>query len=128
MSESHGLVWWSELMTRDVTAAQKYYGAACRWEFEKMAMPDGGDYVIAKVGGKPVAGIMDISSMEHLKDVPAHWFTYFAVDDVDAEAAAITAAGGMVLTKPFDIPGTGRIAILQDPTGAAMGMMTPEPM
>lgn len=127
MSGNHGKVWWTELMTRDVQGAMKYYGNTCGWTFETMPMEDqSGDYYVANLNGAPVAGIMDMAPMDHLKDVPPHWFSYFAVDDVDAAVAATKAAGGVVLREPFNVPCTGRIAILQDPTGAAMGLMTPE--
>ena len=32
------------------------------------------------------------------------------------------------MREPFDVPGTGRIAILKEPGGAAIGWMTPAPM
>ena len=127
MSENHGKVWWTELMTRDVDGAKAYYTATCGWSFETMPMPDG-DYHLAMIDGAPVAGVMDMSGLEKLKDVPPHWFSYFAVDDVDAAVAATKAAGGQCMREPFEVPGTGRIAIMTDPTGAAMGLMTPEQM
>ncbi len=127
MSDRHGMVWWSELMTRDVDAAVKYYSDVCGWTFETMEMEgESGTYYVAKHNDQPVAGIMDMSIFAHLEKVPPHWFTYFAVDDVDATVAATKAEGGSLLREPFEIPGTGRIAILEDPTGAAMGMMTPD--
>lgn len=127
MSENHGKVWWSELMTRDVAGAKAYYKQMCGWEYETMPMPEG-DYHLGMVGGAPTVGIMDMSDLPNLEGVPPHWMSYFAVDDIDAVCAATKTAGGKVLREPFDVPGTGRIAILEDPTGAAMGMMTPEPM
>ena len=126
MSENHGKVWWNELNTRDVEGAKAYYGATLGWSFDAMPMADtGGEYVVAKLGDQMVAGIFDIAAMPGMDDVPPHWFTYFAVDDVDAAAAATEAAGGQVQRPPWDIEGVGRIAIIQDPTGAMMGLMTP---
>ena len=126
MSDTHGMVWWTELMTRDVDAAISYYSDVCGWSFETIEMMDGeGTYYLAKIGDRPIAGMMDMSAMTHLDGVPAHWFSYFAVDDLDAAVAATKSAGGSVLREPFEVPDTGRIAILQDPTGAAMGMMKP---
>jgi predicted enzyme related to lactoylglutathione lyase len=52
---------------------------------------------------------------------------YIAVEDVDAAVAATRAAGGRVIKEVFEIPDTGRIAIIADPTGAALGIMTPSP-
>lgn len=127
MSETHGDVWWTELMTRDVAAAKAYYSDTCGWTFDTMPMPDG-EYHIAKKGERMVAGIMDMTGLPGMDGVPPHWNSYFAVDDIDATCAATEAAGGKVVQPAWDMPGTGRIAMLQDPTGAIMGMMTPEPM
>jgi predicted enzyme related to lactoylglutathione lyase len=125
MSDFHGVVWWSELMTRDVPAALKYYESVCGWSFDNMPM-DTGDYHIAKKGDRPMAGIMDMTGLPGLEEVPAHWFTYLAVDDLDAAVSETTAQGGAIHRPPFAVPGVGRIAIIADPTGAAVGIMTPE--
>ena len=57
--------------------------------------------------------------------IPPHWFAYIAVDDVDARVAGATAEGATLLRPIFDIPGVGRIAILKDSVGAAIGWITP---
>ncbi len=127
MSDNHGLVWWTELMTRDLDVAVKYYADTCGWSYDTMPMQDGsGTYYMAKKGDQPVAGLMGFLDLPHLKDVPSHWLSYFAVDDVDAAAAATETAGGEIKRPPFDVPGIGRIAIVIDPAGAAIGLITPE--
>ena len=124
--KNHGKVWWNELNTRDAKGARDYYAATCGWTFDTMPMDGGaGDYYIAKRDGAPVAGILDINLIPGMDQVPPHWFTYFAVDDVDASAKASADAGASIQREPWDIPGVGRIAIVQDPTGAMMGLMTP---
>lgn len=128
MSGTHGTIWWSELMTRAPEVARAYYGAVCGWSWEVMPMSEGGKYHIASSGGRPVAGLMDITGMPGMEDAPAHWFTYIAVDDVDAAARAIEERGARVLRAPWDVPGVGRIAIVEDPGGAAVGLMTPAEM
>ena len=128
MSDLHGKIWWSELMTRDVSAAKAYYTATCGWHFEDMPMEGEDDYTCAMQGGRPVAGIMDMTGLPGMEGVPPHWFTYIAVDDVDAAAGATAQAGGTILRPAFDVPGVGRIVIVTDPTGAPVGLMTPAPM
>ena len=126
MSDNHGKVWWNELNTRDVEGAKAYYAATLGWSFDTMPMPEtGGDYTVAKMGDQMVGGMFDITGMPGMDEVPPHWFTYFAVDDVDAAAAATEAAGGSIQRPSFDVEGVGRIAIVQDPTGAMLGLMTP---
>lgn len=123
---THGTVMWTELMTRDLPKALEYYSEICGWDYDIMPDPDtGGSYHVAKKDGQPVAGLMDISDMQAQSGEPARWFTYIAVDDVDAAVNATRAAGGEILRPPFDVAGIGRIAIIADPTGAAFGLMTP---
>jgi hypothetical protein len=128
MSGTHGAIWWSELMTRNPKAARGYYGALCGWSWDTMKMEDGSDYHVASRGGRPIAGVMDVTGMPGMEGVPAHWFTYIAVDDVDAAARATEERGGKVLRPPWDVSGVGRIAILEDPSGATVGLMTPAAM
>ena len=119
----HGSIHWSELITNDVDGAKKFYGAATGWQFTDMPMP-GGTYTMCQIDGRPVAGFAP-ASMSDAPDLPARWMTYIAVTDIDAVAAQAESDGGKVLQAPFDVPGVGRIAILADPAGAAVGMMTP---
>lgn len=50
--------------------------------------------------------------------------SYFAVDDIDAAVAEAIAFGATVKLEPFEITDTGRLAIITDPTGALVGLMT----
>ena len=124
MSELHGTVHWNELNTHDVAGAKAYYEKVCGWSFDTMPM-ESGDYHIAKIGDTMIAGMFDVSDMPEMKEMPSHWLTYLAVDDVDAASEATKTAGGQVYREPWDIPGVGRIAIVADPSGAAIGLMTP---
>ena len=58
---------------------------------------------------------------------PTGWFTNMAVDDSDARFASALAAGAELCMPVFEVPTVGRIAILQDPTGALIGWMKPVP-
>jgi predicted enzyme related to lactoylglutathione lyase len=50
---------------------------------------------------------------------------YFAVADVDKSFEKAIANGGRELLAPRDFPG-GRFAIIQDPQGAAFGLLKME--
>jgi uncharacterized protein len=115
----HGHFHWNELATRDVERAKKFYADTLGWSFESMPMPEG-TYVIASVDGEPVAGITEADN-----SAPEGWMAYIAVDDVDARVRKATQAGAKVVQPAFDIPGVGRIVILTEPGGAAIGWMTP---
>ncbi len=120
----HGTFYWNELMTRDAEKAKTFYAATMGWTFEGMTTPEGGTYWLAKVGDKPAAGIFTMDG-DHFEGIPEHWFAYIAVDDVDARATQAETAGGKIRRPAFDVPGIGRIFILEDSNGAAMGWMTP---
>jgi hypothetical protein len=122
----HGIFFWNELMTRDVETAKKFYKSTIGWTFDGMPMPNGNTYVLAKAGDTPVGGIFDTTGSD-MADVPEHWFSYLAVDDIDARCAKVKGAGGKVAREPFDVPGVGRIAIIQQPGGGMVGWMTPTP-
>ena len=120
----HGHFFWNELMTRDPEGAKAFYGAQIGWRFDSMAMQDGGTYWVCKDGDQPVAGILDMNR-PGFDGIPNHWFAYLAVDDVDARVHKASAAGAKLLRPIFEVPGVGRIAIVQDPAGAVMGWITP---
>lgn len=124
MSELHGTVHWTELMTRDLDAAKAYYEKICGWRIDGMPMGEF-TYWVAFKGEDMVAGMMDMTGMPGMDEMPPHWLSYLAVDDVDAAVADTRAAGGQVARDPYDVEGVGRIAIVQDPGGAAIGIMTP---
>lgn len=125
MTGTHGSFYWNELMTRDVEQAKKFYASTIGWTFDAMPMP-GGTYWVAKMGDEAVGGLFPMHGQD-FGDMPESWMSYLAVDDVDTRVRKATAAGAQVCREPFDVPGVGRIAILQEPGGAYVGWITPEP-
>jgi predicted enzyme related to lactoylglutathione lyase len=123
MNWTHGNFFWNELMTHDVEQAKKFYRATIGWTFDAMPMPNG-TYWVANMGDKSVGGLFPMSG-EDFAGVPENWMSYIAVDDVEARLKKATAAGAKVCREPFDVPGVGRIAILQEPGGAMVGWITP---
>ena len=120
----HGAFYWNELNTRDAEKAKAFYAATLDWTFDAMPMLEGGIYWVAKAGDAKVGGIFTMDGPQ-FEGVPEHWFAYIAVDDVDARVDRAEAAGGKILRPAFDVPDVGRIVILKDVNGAAMGWMTP---
>jgi len=124
---NHGRIWWNELNTWKPDEAMKYYASVLGWEYDAAPMADGNmprPYYIAKKDGKAVAGIFTLHE-PMFKGVPEHWFTYLAVDDVAKAVADSNASGGALMRDPFDIPGFGILAIVQDCNGAVMGLIQP---
>ena len=109
-----GAMIWNELNTKEPARAAAFYQAVLGVEVQVMSDPM--PYTVLNIGDRPVAGIM--TTTPEMGDVPPSWDVYFASDDVDATVQRTIAAGGKALREPFDIPGVGRMAVLQDPQGA----------
>lgn len=117
-----GTFCWNELMTRDTEKAGKFYADLIGWNPTANTMP-GMDYTIMKAGETDAGGMMAMPA-EVPAEVPSHWMAYITVEDVDASAAKTKELGGQVLVGPEDIPHVGRFCVIQDPTGAAVGLIT----
>jgi uncharacterized protein len=106
-----GVPCWVDAAQSDPKAAAEFYGGLFGWEFEERVP---GQYAIGRLNGLDVAGVV--------RDEPAAWITYVAVESADATAAAAREAGGKVLVEPFDVQEAGRAAVLADPVGAVFSV------
>ena len=118
----HGNFCWNELMTRDLDGAEKFYSELLGWKTIDSGMP-GMKYTLIKHDDKDAGGMMAMPP-DIPEQVPSHWMTYIAVDNVDALAEKTKELGGTVMHGPQDIPGVGRFCVIQDPTGAAISLLT----
>lgn len=107
---------WNELGTSDVAAAAAFYRAVLGVEVEPTEM-GGVAYNLIKVGGKAVGGIFDTGG------AAPYWAIYFTVADVEATIARVEALGGKLVQPPQETEGVGRYATVQDPQGAAFGII-----
>lgn len=119
--KQHGVFSWNELVTTDVPAAKKFYREALGWELNDIKNGDMG-YTMARMGNQEVAGMMTMP--QDAQGMPPAWGSYVTVDDVDARVARVTALGGRLCVAPRDIPGVGRFAVIADPQGAMLAMIT----
>jgi predicted enzyme related to lactoylglutathione lyase len=119
MFEDHA-IGWVELASRDAVAARDFYVALLGWECEysKVSMPGGIQYTEYGVGGVRYGGILPMTA--EWGEMPSHWSIYVQVPDADACTARATELGGQVSVPAFDAPGVGRIARIDDPTGAGL--------
>ncbi|MGO7182511.1 VOC family protein [Rhizobium brockwellii] len=128
MSETHGKFIWCELMTPDTSAAAKFYSSVVGWTTSEMKMEGMPTYTIFEANGIGVAGLMEFPAQLEGKGIPPNWTGYVDVDDVDQSAKDFAANGGSVRRPPEDIPTIGRFAVVADPHGAVLCIMTPAPM
>jgi len=131
----HGEFWWTELMTRRTDEQRAFYAKLLGWtpfatslgNPMQPAKPGEPAYTMFMKGEQPIGGMMSMNdtSPPMPEHVPPHWFVYFAVADIKKSVAHVKRLGGKVIKEPFEVEGVGRIAIIQDPGGAMLGIGQP---
>lgn len=119
-SHEHGAFSWTDLASTDPEAAKPWYSDLLGWQVEDMPAGDS-VYSMASIDGRSVAAIYALQA----DDQPPAWLSYVTVDDADAAAAKAGELGGTALMPPFDVMEVGRMAVLQDPTGAVFAVWQP---
>ena len=114
-----GAVCWNENMSRSFDANKAFYRAVFGYDYDDMS-GDGFNYATFKTTGDSMGGIGDLAMAP--PETPAHWMTYFGVDDADEASEVATKLGGAVMRPAWDTP-YGRMAILNDDQGAAFAVM-----
>ena len=113
-----GVPCWIDTGQPDPEAAVSFYGQLFGWEFEDRTPADSTQrYFIGRLRGGDVAGV---GSLPEGAPSTATWNTYVWVDSADETADKARAAGGSVVTEPFDVGDAGRMAVLADREGATI--------
>jgi predicted enzyme related to lactoylglutathione lyase len=115
---------WLDLSSSDAAGSRDFYSKLFGWKVEVNPDPQYGGYALAKVGGKDVAGIGPQMSAE----APTAWMVYIASADAADTAKKAKAAGGNVLAEPMQVGPQGTMAVIQDPSGAVIGVWQPDQM
>ena len=125
-SHNPGTFCWVELTTTDAEASKSFYSQLLGWTSIDNPMGEGMVYSMMQKDGKNVCGLYQMDPRMPLQDIPPHWTSYIAVENADASAEKATAAGGTILMGPADAFEAGRMAMVQDSTGAVFGMWQPK--
>jgi uncharacterized protein len=120
-SYAPGTFSWVDLATSDADGAKVFYGGLLGWVFEDMPVPDAPPYSMARIAGRAVAALYP----KRDEQTPPAWLSYVSVEDADAATARAAELGGTVISDPFDVLEAGRMAVVQDPTGAVFAVWQP---
>jgi uncharacterized protein len=113
---------WVDLASPDPDASARFYGGLFGWEAtEPGPVEETGGYRMLQRDGRNVAGLGPTQSAGQ----PAMWTTYVSTDDAETVAAKVREAGGQVMMEPFDVLGSGRMAVFADPAGAFLSVWQP---
>ncbi len=113
---------WHELMTTDVEAAQSFYRDVIGWETSKFE--GNADYTLWMSGQTPIGGLMKLPAEAARMGAPPNWMAYVEVPDVDATVEQAKKLGATAVVPPTSIEKVGRFAVLRDPDGAVIAVIT----
>lgn len=120
------IVNWIEINSPNASEAFDFYSAVFGWTKSEVDFGDMGVYTMLHEAGNetPFAGIMELKGPEW-EGIPPHWMNYFHTDDIEATCEKIKQSGGKITNDPFEIPGTGIVAMCVDAHGAAFSLLQP---
>jgi uncharacterized protein len=123
-----GHVSWNELVSTDPKASAAFYEKLFGWEaapfVPKGAPPGGPPYLVFRTGSGDEMGAGGLMQAP-APGIPTHWLPYVIVENADQSLAKAVALGATALTPVMSIGEVGRIAVIQDPLGAILGLHEP---
>ena len=126
LANEPGTLNWNECQTPDPATAGAFYSAVFGHGYEERPMSEGGPtYGVLSVDGRGVAGVLQLEG--EMKDIPPNWSPVFSVAGSDETVAKARDLGATALMPGMDLPEIGRLAVIQDPTGAVLQVLQPPP-
>jgi uncharacterized protein len=110
-----------ELNTQDLEKSKTFYTKLFAWKLEDMPLPNG-SYTLINVGEGTGGGMMK----HPMPGAPSMWLAYVLVDDIKASTEKAKSLGATVIRDVLEIPTAGWLSIIQDPSGAVLGMWKPK--
>ena len=106
-AHTHHAIDYIELSVRDVAAAKRFYGEAFGWQFNDY----GPGYAGIRGAEREMGGLAQADNV-----ATGGPLVVLYSRDLDATVAAVRAAGGEIVRKPYSFPG-GRRFHFRDPSG-----------
>jgi uncharacterized protein len=110
-----------ELDTTDLEKAKAFYTKLFDWKLESFPMPQG-EYTMIRVGEGTGGGMMK----HPVPDAPSTWLAYVLVDDIESSTEKAKSLGATICKEVTEVPNAGWLSIIQDPTGAVLGLWKPK--
>jgi predicted enzyme related to lactoylglutathione lyase len=117
---SQGTFSWIELATPDPDGAKRFYGGLFGWTFDDVPIGPDMTYTMVKLGEHHVGALYKMGAA--MAGVPPTWLSYVTVDNVDETVKKVVTNDGKVIKDAFDVMDAGRMAIIQDPSGATVAL------
>ena len=123
-----GKIIWHDLITHTPDASKRFYAELFGWEFEDLGLDFGAgrtvNYTLIRHHGQLIGGMVDANRLGRPNPQQlSQWVVVMSVANVQAAVAAVTKAGGKVLTPPTDVDARGELAVVEDNQGAALALL-----
>jgi predicted enzyme related to lactoylglutathione lyase len=113
-----------DLTVEGAEKIRDFYSAVVGWQVENMPMKDGddaySDYVLKDESGGWVGGVCHHRGAN--KGIPSQWIVYVNVANIADSVKKCLELGGKVIRESKDKNGNYQYAMIQDPTGAILGL------
>ncbi|MCZ9305640.1 VOC family protein [Corynebacterium sp. c9Ua_112] len=109
-------VWFELMVAQNWETTLEFYHELAGWDI-KAAGTDDFRYATGEFDGAAVVGLWDTSALE----VPGMWTVYLGVANVDDAVANTPELGGKVVRPAWESE-FGRMATIEDPTGALVNL------
>ncbi len=117
---------WIELAAREKLSAQAFYRELFGWELSEEQIGTGTARVVPfatlGLGGRVGGALYEMVAEQGEHGLASSWLPYVAVASADEAARKAEDLGATSLVDPIDLLGAGRMAILEDPCGAMLGL------
>lgn len=110
-----GLFSWYDIMAVDETVTNPFYTALFGWDFTVEPRPSDGYRMI----GYQEQGLGGSLPFETESGRSA-WMGYIQITGLEAKVARARELGATIFVELMEIPGVGKFAVLDDPTGGAI--------
>lgn len=127
-----GTVWWNELISANPDRSRDFYSSVVGWTPKIVAADDNSRapapgepaYTLFTTNGTETAGLTKYEGKDPNDPKPG-WIMYIQVADVDNAVGEALKKGGRVLRAPTDAAKIGRLAVIEDLDGNAVGLYAP---
>lgn len=116
---------WIQLLSRKASAATEFYSKLAGYESVSVPAEDGSERFLLVSKGYARAAVRNISAS--FPEIQPTWLPFVRVKSLSETVAATRKLGGKVLLEPNPEFFNGLLAIVQDPTGAAVGVVEWKP-
>ncbi len=121
MNKPYGSIIWKSLIVKDASALAEFYSQVVGWRTSLHDMETYHDFNVMALNGEVVTGICHARGSN--AGVPGQWLLYVLVEDLEECLRTSAMHGGTVVHGPRML-GHSKMAVIQDPDGAILGLIS----